>query len=81
MGLSCELMIKTNFIYKTAFGNGLTEHELDYVLIGSTNQDPRLNKEEAESFEWKKITEIKKDITLDPDKYTSWFKIAIEKLF
>ncbi len=40
MGMSCDLTIKTNFIYKSQFDNGLTEHELDYVLVGYSNQEP-----------------------------------------
>ncbi len=81
MGLACDLTINTSFIYKTPFDNGLTEHELDYVLMGKCNTDPHINKEEAESFKWQTIPEIKKDIALNPADYTSWFKIALEKLF
>lgn len=81
MGMSCELKIKTNFIYKTSFGNGLTEHELDYVLIGKSNQKPIINIDEVESYEWKAISAIKKELTTHPGKYTSWFKIAMDKVF
>lgn len=81
MGLSCELKIKTNFIYKSPFENGLTEHELDYVLIGNTNQNPHINKEEVENFKWMSVSDIKKELQNNPDSYTTWFKIAIEKLF
>ena len=81
MGMSCDLKIKTNFIYKTSFENGLTEHELDYVLIGYTNQNPVINKDEVEDYKWQSISEIKKDIVLNPERYTSWFKIALEKVF
>lgn len=81
MGMSCDLQIKTNFIYKTPFDNGLTEHELDYVLTGITNQNPTLNKEEVESYKWQSISDIKKDIISNPGQYTSWFKIALEKVF
>jgi len=81
MGMSCELSIKTNFIYKTPFDNGLTEHELDYVLIGKSNQNPQINTEEVESYKWMLIEDIKKDITSNPNQYTSWFKIAFEKVF
>ncbi len=81
MGISCELNIKTNFIYKTPFENGLTEHELDYVLIGTTNQKPMINKEEVESYQWKSMNDIKKELMSETDKYTSWFKIAMEKVF
>lgn len=81
MGMSCDLKIKTNFIYKTSFENGLIEHELDYVLIGSTNQNPHINKEEVENYKWMSIADIKKDIISNPNQYTSWFKIALEKVF
>ena len=81
MGMSCDLQIKTNFIYKTPFENGLTEHELDYVLIGNTNQNPQINKDEVESFKWLSIDDIKKEIISNPNNYTSWFKIALEKVF
>lgn len=81
MGLSCELKIKTNFIYKSSFENGLTEHELDYVLIGITNQNPLINKGEVENFRWMSVADIKKELISDSDKYTSWFKIAMKKLF
>lgn len=81
MGLSCDLVIKTNFIYKTEFDNGLTEHEFDYVLIGRTNQDPVINPEEVESYKWQAIPDIKKNIALHPGNYTEWFKIALDKLF
>ena len=81
MGISCELNIKTNFIDKTPFDKGLTEHELDYVLIGTTNQNPTINNEEVESYKWMLIEEIKKDVALNPNQYTSWFKIALEKVF
>lgn len=80
MGLSCELQIKTNFIYKTAFDNGLTEHEFDYILIGYTNQNPLINKEEVENYKWQLVSEIKNDIIVNPDNYSFWFKIALEKV-
>jgi isopentenyl-diphosphate delta-isomerase len=81
MGMSCELTIKTNFIYKSPFENGLTEHELDYVLIGNINQNPHINKEEVENFKWMSVSDIKMELLSNPGVYTTWFKIAIEKLF
>jgi isopentenyl-diphosphate delta-isomerase len=81
MGMSCDLKIISNFIYKTPFENGLTEHELDYVLTGITNQNPHINKDEVENYKWMPIEDIKKDIIPNPNLYTSWFKIALEKVF
>jgi isopentenyl-diphosphate delta-isomerase len=81
MGISCDLSIKTNFTYKAAFDNGLTEHEFDYVLVGHTNQNPAINTEEAENYKWQSISDIKNDMALNPGNYTEWFKIALHKVF
>ncbi len=81
MGMSCDLTIKTSFIYKAPFDNGLTEHELDYVLIGTSNQNPLINPEEVETYSWKSLDTIKKDLHLNSNRYTAWFKIAIDRVF
>lgn len=81
MGMRADLTHKTSFIYKTPFDNGLTEHELDHVFIGSTNNDPVINKEEVDSFKWMSLEAIKTEIKTNPNKFTSWFKIALEKVF
>ena len=41
MGFVCELEEKTSFIYKAPFDNGLTEHELDHVMVGYYNENPQ----------------------------------------
>jgi isopentenyl-diphosphate delta-isomerase len=81
MGISCELSIKTSFIYKTAFENGLMEHELDYVLKGTFNFEPSINPSEVAGYQWKSMDDIKQDVALHPEAYTSWFKIALETVF
>jgi isopentenyl-diphosphate delta-isomerase len=81
MGMSCDLQIKTNFIYKTQFENGLIENELDYVLVGYSNQNPIINREEVESYKWQYISDIKIDVQNNPQNYASWFKIALDKVF
>ena len=52
MGFVCELKEVTSFIYKAPFDNGLTEHELDHIMIGNYNNNPVINREEVESFKW-----------------------------
>lgn len=78
MGMSCDLKIISNFIYKTDFENGLIEHELDYILTGISNSSPQINKAEVETFKWQSISEIHNDMNLNPNKYTTWFKIAMQ---
>ncbi len=81
MGMSCDLEIKTAFVYKTPFDNGLIEHEYDYILIGNSNQQPVINSLEVENYKWQSLNAIKADLISHPELYTSWFKIAIEMYF
>ena len=39
------------------------------------NPDP----DEVSEYKWVKIEELKKDLKDNPDKYTLWFKIIMEK--
>ncbi|WP_372794952.1 isopentenyl-diphosphate Delta-isomerase [Lutibacter sp.] len=81
MGFVCELKEVTSFIYKAPFENGLTEHELDHIMIGYFNENPKINKEEVESFKWMTVEEVKNDMLEHPDIYTEWFKIIFEKYY
>jgi isopentenyl-diphosphate delta-isomerase len=79
MGMTCDLKIINNFIYKTEFENGLIEHEFDYILTGISNSTPQINKTEVETYKWQQISEIQNDINLNPNKFTTWFKIAMQQ--
>jgi isopentenyl-diphosphate delta-isomerase len=81
MGFETELKEMFHFIYKAPFDNGLTEHELDHVMIGYYNDIPVINKEEVESWKWMKIEEVKNDMLVNPDLYTVWFKIIFEEFY
>jgi len=79
MGMKVPLQHKTTFIYKTAFDNGLTEHELDHVFVGFSNDVPQINKEEVESYRYLNLEKLKNEINQNPAQFTSWFKIALER--
>lgn len=81
MGFSTELKELFHFIYKAPFDNGLTEHELDHVMIGYFNEDPAINPEEVESWKWMDIDAIKEDMQQNPDIYTVWFKIIFDEFY
>ncbi|PKH51322.1 isopentenyl-diphosphate delta-isomerase [Tenacibaculum sp. Bg11-29] len=81
MGFVSELTEVFSFIYKAPFDNGLTEHELDHVMIGSFNDEPSINKEEAESYKWMTLQAVKKDIEDNPEVYTAWFKIIFKESY
>lgn len=81
MGIEIPLSYKTQFIYKTAFDNGLTEHELDHVFVGYSDVNPVINSEEVNSYRWQNIEELKREIHSSPEQFTSWFRIALDKIF
>jgi isopentenyl-diphosphate delta-isomerase len=81
MGFNAELKELFHFIYKAPFDNGLTEHELDHVMIGYSNEVPSINPEEVESWKWMKIEDIKDDMIQNPALYTIWFKIIFDEFY
>lgn len=81
MGFRTQLKELFSFIYKAPFDNGLTEHELDHVMIGYFDEDPVFNKDEVADWKWMFPEAIKDDISKNPDLYTAWFKIIFEKFY
>lgn len=81
MGFVCELEEVFSFIYKAPFDNGLTEHELDHVLVGFYNESPTINTDEVAAFKWMKLEDVKLDMEKNPQEYTEWFKIIFEKSY
>jgi isopentenyl-diphosphate delta-isomerase len=81
MGFTVPLKELFHFIYKAPFDNGLTEHELDHVMIGYYNEAPSINAEEVEGWKWMKIDAVKEDMAQHPELYTVWFKIIFEKFY
>lgn len=81
MGFTAELKELFHFIYKAPFDNGLTEHELDHVMIGSYNDAPKINPDEVESWKWMSIEDIKEDIQSQSENYTVWFKIIFDEFY
>lgn len=81
MGFTTDLEERTTFIYEAPFDNGLTEHELDHILVGSYEADPQINPDEVASWKWMDLELVRKDIKNNPDIYTPWFKIIFDKFY
>lgn len=81
LGFDCPLRYKTYFIYKVKFDeNGLFEHEFDHVFLGFFDGVIHPNPEEVASIDWVPVKKLHDDIKQNPQKYTAWFKIALEKI-
>ena len=81
MGIDTSLRKVHDFIYKAELDNDLTEHEFDHVLYGIYNEDPIINKDEADDFKWIDMDSLNEDIKTNGNNYTVWFKIAFEYFY
>ncbi len=65
-----------SFVYKATFDNGLTEHELDHVLVGKiSSYTEEWDPEEVESVRWATLEEIALEMDQNPEHFTAWFRI------
>jgi len=81
MGFETSLEYLFNFIYKAPFDNGLTEHELDHVMLGRYEGKPSINPEEVASWKWMDIDLIHADLINNPADYTVWFAIIFDRFY
>lgn len=81
MGFTCNLEEVFSFIYQAPFDNGLTEHELDHVMIGYFNEEPTINLTEVASYKWMRLEAIQDDMISNPELYTEWFKIIFKEFY
>jgi isopentenyl-diphosphate Delta-isomerase len=87
MGIGArELEFKGHLIYKTnrvaiGFENGLIEHEYDHIFTGKTEEEPKINTDEVENFLWASVKDVKARMRANPEQYTYWFKVAMDRFF
>lgn len=81
MGMEADLQFVFKFMYKAPFDNLLSEHEIDHVFIGKTDQLPVINPEEVASYKYMKPEDIKLDMEQNPQSYTVWFRIIFNEFY
>jgi isopentenyl-diphosphate Delta-isomerase len=77
MGLDCKLESVGSFIYQADVGDGLTEHELDHLLIGNSNLKPNPNLNEADSWKWVDVRTLQNELTDKPGDFSCWLRIIM----
>ena len=80
LGFDCDVEELFSFMYRTAFSENLFEYEFDHVFLGSYDGPITLNEEEASAIKWVALEELKKDVVEHPERYTSWFLIALRRV-
>lgn len=80
MGLSCIMEKVFQFIYRAELDQGLTEHELDHVFVGISDDEPIPNPHEVASFRYASLEAIDHDLKTQPERFTEWFKICYPRV-
>ena len=80
MGITCPVKKAFSFTYRAELADGLTEHEYDHVFYGYFNEAPRPNPEEVQDWKYMPVEALEKDIAMNPERYTPWFKIVVPKM-
>ena len=66
------------FHYSADVGNGLTENEIDHVLVGVCTKMPKLNKSEVADQKLVPFDELLNDVQQNQERYTVWFRLTVE---
>lgn len=80
IGMTAEVDYKFKFTYKAELENNLTEHEIDHVYFGISDDLPILNPEEVKNWKYIQMEELQNDLNAHPEKYTSWLKICFPEV-
>ena len=80
MGFVTPIKKIFDFVYQTAFENGLTEYEYDHVFVGEYAGTIVPNPEEVAAYAYWEIDTIAALMESDPRIFTSWFHIAFPKI-
>ena len=80
MGVKTDLNEVYKFIYKAKYDSVWGEHELDAVFTGEYDGKVDPDPNEADGYKWMNIGKLKADVTVNPNLYTPWFKMILQKL-
>jgi len=82
MGVDVEALFEVGLVtYKAVFDNGLTEHEIDHILIGRFDgEEIAYNKDEVEAAEWVALPVLERAFSLQQNTFTPWFPLAYNSI-
>lgn len=79
LGVKLPLQTIGSFHYIAHFDNGLTENEVDHVIIGElTDQKIAPNPAEIQATRWISLPDLQHALTANPLEFTPWLKHVLE---
>lgn len=80
LGISLKTEELFQFVYYQEYGE-VSEFEYDHVFLGEYDGDFKINRDEIERIQWVNIEQLMDDVLSAPNKYCSWFLIALPMVF
>ncbi len=80
MGLEFPITPAFTFLYQADFANGLREHELDHVLFGRCDADPRPDPAEVAAWRYVALPELAAEVKSHPERFTAWLAICLPEV-
>ena len=81
MGFTCLLKMIGKFQYQARYKDAGSEYELCRVLVGEYDGQVAPDPKEVADCKWVDFGKVKKDVASNPDAYTPWFKMELERFF
>lgn len=80
LGVDADLTFLYKFEYTARFGDVGTEHELCWVYVGRSDQDPVVNTAEVQAWRWISRDLLTEELSSNPDSFTPWFTMEWRRL-
>jgi len=80
LGLTAELEFVYKFEYQASFGSLGAEHELCWVYLGQTGEEPVINTTEIDDWRWVEPAALSREIETEPDRFTPWLAMEWSRL-
>ena len=80
MGIKTSLKRVFNIIYESKFDKKWGENEYDWVFVGEYSGEVDPDPKEIFEYKWIELNKLKKDINDNPQIYTPWFKMILERI-
>jgi isopentenyl-diphosphate Delta-isomerase len=79
LNLSATLTDLGWFHYNAHFPNGLSENEIDHVLVGTIAADTVIqpNPDEIHAVRWVTVEDLQRELAAQPELFTPWLKQAL----
>ena len=75
-----SLMELYSFILNEKLNQHITDHELDHVFVGFTNQKPIINTSEIDRYKYIYPSILMNMMQHEPQNYTIWLKLISQRL-